>query len=321
MPQYNGNYNGRRPPRRKKEKVPTAVVVIYIIAIILILAICFIIFKITLDNTQPSENVDSFESSTVSDTSVSTDKSEYSSSEESSSKTESSSDTYSTESSSSQSAQSSEESVDTNSSDTPSSSWTPVTPTAYPEDWFANDLFIGDSIFTGLYLYEYIPMDNVAAAVGYTPSKAMNSTFRASYSGSAVDYAKEKQPKRIFIMLGSNTVGAGTDADAIAKQYETFLEKLKEACPKSEIVVISIPPVTKDSSLASKSGITNGIIDNVNFMIRSFAGKYGTYFDLNSELKNTDGYFDGTYAEADGLHFKGSAYKYLLGRLYEKTKT
>lgn len=180
---------------------------------------------------------------------------------------------------------------------------------------FDDDLFIGDSIFTGLYLYEFLDMENVAASIGYTPYKAMTSAFNKTYDGSAVDYAKMRNPKHIYIMLGSNTMAAGTDFDIIVEQYRTLLSRLREACPESEIVVISIPPVTKTSTSASASGITNENIDYVNSKLKQVSDV--RYYDLNSQLKDENGYFRDDLAEADGLHFKGSTYKILLAGLQE----
>ena len=93
----------------------------------------------------------------------------------------------------------------------------------YSKDFFSMDLFIGDSITTGLSLYGALSPKNVAAAVGYTPYKAYNTEIALGdgSTGTAFDYAVKMQPKRIFIMLGSNGI---TTASAMEDSYRTLLD-------------------------------------------------------------------------------------------------
>lgn len=326
-----GQNNNRNPKipnnqshrRRKKQQVPGAVIMIYVLMILLILSICALIFVITLNNTNwngrnPGED-DSLEVSVSSDIGASD-----SGSVDSDSSGENSSDdsSVSESTSSADSTDSDVQSNPDNSTASSSGSGTTVLPTNYDDEFFKDDLFIGDSIFTGLYLYGYINQKNVAAAVGYTPYKAMHSSFGTTYSGSATDYAAERKPKRIFIMLGSNTMGSGTNFDVIVTQYGTMLKSLEQNCPDSKIVVISIPPITSDSSLAASSNIKNSDIISVNTKLKKMADSVGVdYFDLNSMLSDENGYFIKDYAEVDGLHFKGATYKVLLSALQSKYKS
>lgn len=299
---------------------------IYVLMILLILAICALIFVITLNKTgwdghNPGESESreiSVSDSGSSDSSSSDDQSSDISESSGSDSSDVSSD--SSDNSDSSGESSSSETSSSSSDQTSSGSGSAVTlPTNFDVEFFSDDLFIGDSIFTGLYLYGYLDQANVAAAVGYTPYKAMHSSFGTAYSGSATDYAAERKPKRIIIMLGSNTMGAGTDFDVIVTHYETMLTSLKQNCPDSKICVISIPPVTADSSLAASSKINNADINTVNAKLKKMAGEAEVdYFDLNSMLRDDDGYFIEDYAEVDGLHFKGVTYKVLLSALQTK---
>lgn len=325
----NNNRNSKIPSnqprkRRKKVQVPGAVILIYVLMILLVLSICALVFVITLNKTGwDGKNPGEEESLEISVSDDLSGNSGSDSSDSNSSDSESSDVSGSDSSDSGSSDSDSTDSTSSSSTDSGTSSGSVVfLPTNYDADFFKDDLFIGDSIFTGLYLYGYLDNANVAAAVGYTPYKAMHSAFGDSYSGSATDYAAERQPKRIFIMLGSNTMAAGTNYDVIVTQYETMLTSLKQNCPKSEICVISIPPVTADSSAASKASINNSDINGVNAKLKKMAGSQGVgYFDLNNLLSDDNGYFMKDYAEMDGLHFKGATYKVLLSALQTKYNT
>lgn len=190
--------------------------------------------------------------------------------------------------------------------------------TIYDKSFFADDLFIGDSISTGLYLYGKLDQKNVAAAIGYTPYKAYTSAADI-YDGSgksALEYAESIQPKRIFIMLGSNGMSADGDLGAMESTYRTLIDKLTSACPSSTIYCISVSPVTADSSAAAYSSITNEIISTFNGYIKDICDEKGIkYFDLYSKLLDDTGYFNKDYAEVDGLHFVGTTYDVMLSWL------
>lgn len=182
----------------------------------------------------------------------------------------------------------------------------------YSASFFADDLFIGDSITTGLSLYGILPPKNVAASVGYTPYKAYTTEIQLGdgSTGTAYDYAVKMQPKRIYIMLGSNGI---TAAASMEESYKELLVKLKSSCPNSVICCISVTPVTSSSSAAASAGIDNSMIIDFNKHIKSLTDELGlTYIDLYDQLSDSSGYFLPEYAEADGLHFLSKAYKVML---------
>lgn len=191
----------------------------------------------------------------------------------------------------------------------------PAAPTKYSKDFFKDDLFIGDSISTGLFLYNKLDAKCVAAAVGYTPYKAYNSAidFYDGSSMTALEYAGKMQPKRIFIMLGSNGMASTNDIEAMKESYSTLVDKLKSACPSAKIYLLSVTPVTADSSEAKAGNITNDIIKDFNSYIKGLAKDKGTgYLDIYSQLIDDTGYFSSEYAEVDGLHFLSRTYDVML---------
>jgi hypothetical protein len=186
----------------------------------------------------------------------------------------------------------------------------------YDKSFFADDLFIGDSISTGLYLYSKLDMKNVAAGVGYTPYKAYTTEIELydGTSATALDYAASMQPKRIFVMLGSNGMASTSDIDAMKTTYSTLMEKLAASCPNSELYCISVTPVTANSSAAAESSITNEMIRTFNEFIEQYCEQNGlTYIDLYSQLIDDSGCFSTEYAEVDGMHFLGTTYDVMLG--------
>lgn len=178
---------------------------------------------------------------------------------------------------------------------------------SYDESFFVNDLFIGDSIGTGLLNYGYLDSNQVFAQIGLNPESAHSTEFDGY---TAVTKAAELQPKRIYIMLGSNGLAYMGNTYMI-QQMQTLIEMLRESCPESYIYVISIPPVTKAHEAEGQE--TMAMVNGYNMLLKGMADEIGViYLDLCSELQDSTGYFSDTYAEADGLHFLGAAYKKML---------
>ncbi len=290
----------------KKNKLPTPVIVTNILMICVILAVCGVVFAIAFNNIQ-YDKADASRNSRRVAAAVSSVSSENTQSSKSSVNSNSAAVSSAAQSSVATSSAAEESTAGNNTSAT-------VPTGEFNAEFFKNDLFIGDSIFTGLYGYSYLDRENVAAAIGYTPYGAQETDFDESFfSGSAVDYAKSRQPKRIIIMLGSNSLSPQTDFDDFRTGYRGLLNKLKANCPDSVICAVSVPPITADSSLASYSGITNSIINKANENIKSLCGELGVmYYDFNSVLKDENGYFKEEYAEVDGMHFMGSTYPIFL---------
>lgn len=165
----------KRPPNKKsnKYKPPKETIWIYVVVAVVILIIVTVVFIISLNSGKDTENgtsdndSDSLSAYIISNTSSTI-----------------SSDSISTSSES-------------------SGSQPIVVPSGYKYKYAEEDLFIGDSIFTGLYLYDILSTHNVAAEKGFTPSGAHYNTL-SDYDGTAVDYAGNIKPKHINIMLGSN---------------------------------------------------------------------------------------------------------------------
>lgn len=177
----------------------------------------------------------------------------------------------------------------------------------YDEEFFAEDLFIGDSISTGLLNYGYLGSEQVYAQIGLNPESA-HSTELDGYT--AVTRAKELQPKRIYIMLGSNGL-AYMGNTYMVEQMRILVEEIREVCPDSYIYLISIPPVTKIHE--SEGQETMAMVNGYNKLLKDLSDEIEViYLDLCSELQDNTGYFSDKYAEADGMHFLGTAYIKML---------
>lgn len=313
----------KRPNRKKKRRVPKATVALYIAMVVIILGICAVVFIVgfnTLNNE--GENSKGSSSQIISSSSSNggfilpnDEQPSFSSSIQSS--TESSSDSSVPESSSSEESSSSskheQSSLGQSSSSEPNSEVN--VNEKFNKEFFKDDLFIGDSIFTGLYLYDFLDQANVAAKVGYTPYGALNGAFD-SKGITALSYAKQRSPKRIFILLGSNAMSSSSELNALKNSYSNLLTTLHSEIPSAKICCISITPVARKTDYPN---IDNSAVRSMNEYIEQQCKALGVdYFDFYSQISDDEGYFLTDYAEVDGMHFKPSTYKLLLAELQKK---
>lgn len=181
----------------------------------------------------------------------------------------------------------------------------------FDKDYFSSSLFIGDSISTGLSLYGFLEQDNVFAQQGLAPSTALD----AEIDGVTLsDKIASFKPTKIFVMLGTNSVGYA-DNETLASNMKELVDKIS-GLTKAKIYVISIPPVTAEAEASDDNALTLKDITDYNAKLKSaISGSAATFIDLNSVLSDSDGYFNVDYAEMDGIHFMGTTYEVMLSYL------
>lgn len=199
-----------------------------------------------------------------------------------------------------------EQSADTEATDSPA----PIVPSTYNPDFFKNDLFIGDSISTGLFTYDFIDKANVFAEVGLNPESALT---KAIDGVTCIQKAQGMKPTHIYIMLGSNGL-AYLSGDTMAEKIASLVAELQNASPSSQICVLSIPPVTKEHD--GKGQETMEMVNSYNSALKNVCQQKGYKFiDICSVLTDSEGYFSEKYAENDGMHFLSNTYKILLSTI------
>lgn len=192
----------------------------------------------------------------------------------------------------------------------------PAAPEDYDKEFFSEDLFIGDSISTGYSLYGFLKEKNVYAKVGLNPSTVLTKTVSTVYGDIGVaDMIAYTQPKRVYIMLGSNGI-QWLSVGNMLQSTNTLITLIHDTYPEAEPVIISVPPVTTgyDSTVPDVDVMAK--INEYNTSLSSYCNANDILFvDAASVLKDETGYFNKTYAEKDGMHFKSSAYKTLLSKI------
>ena len=106
----------------------------------------------------------------------------------------------------------------------------------------------------------------------------------------------------IYMMFGTESLGTQSPEQTIT-HFTTLLDSLIATAPESQVIVMSIPPVTAEAEKAADHPLLNSVIDDYNSRLLALCDKKNVYFvDINTALKNNDGKLDGHLATEDGMH-------------------
>ena len=181
-------------------------------------------------------------------------------------------------------------------------------------NFFADAAFLGDSLTVGFSDYQI----NLGGALvcGYTgvgPDAIVNRTaVKSSVRGEeiALDVLAAAQPKKLYILLGTNTLTTLGASDRFLAYYGQMLDMLREALgPDCVIYVESVPPV-RPKAAAEKPGLASDVLRGVNEQLAQLAASKGcVYLDLWEALADGEGNLKEMLAAPDGVHLSaGNGY-------------
>ena len=125
----------------------------------------------------------------------------------------------------------------------------------------------------------------------------------------ALDVLAAAQPRKLYILLGTNTLTTLGAADRFLAYYGQMLDQLRQALPDCVIYVQSIPPV-RPTVAAEKPGLATDVLRGVNEQLAQMAASKGcVYLDLWEALADGEGNLKEMLAAPDGVHLSaGNGY-------------
>ncbi len=193
-------------------------------------------------------------------------------------------------------------------------------------DYFSDAAFVGDSLTEGFTEYSInLSGALVCGYVGIGPDAIVNRTTVTHPERGAevvLDTLAAKQPKKVYVLLGTNTlVNTGAD-DSFLAYYSQMLDDLRTTLGESTIIYVqSIPPVRPEIA-AEKPGLESSHLQQINEKLAEMAAEKGCCFlNLWDAMADTDGNLNADYAATDGIHFTaGSGYTAWVNYLRSHTR-
>ena len=180
-------------------------------------------------------------------------------------------------------------------------------------------VFAGDSIMQGVAEYGLTKEINITGKKRVVAYKGLGTlTFQTSgkFKGeTGVDTVIACQPDRLYLMLGMNEIEYRR-MDDMLQNYAEILEQIQDESPQTEIVLLSVSPVTKRVE-STKKGFAR--IPRWNGKVKKLAAEYGCrYFSFADAMKDENGYLK--YSGGDGIHWTVSGYRTFIRQIevYDK---
>lgn len=159
--------------------------------------------------------------------------------------------------------------------------FTCVVPACDPvdDDFFKDDLLIGDSITASLDSRDVLPGLHIEYVIGLSPNAALK-YHNVSYKGK--DYtmaglAAELQPRRLFVMLGSNGLDK-MKSGVILDDYHLLLDELLDTLPNTEIYLLSVTPIRSPATKEKYPTFTHKRIVAFNKGLLQMAEAHGVHY-------------------------------------------
>ena len=183
-------------------------------------------------------------------------------------------------------------------------------------DYFNTVTFVGDSIASGLGIYQ-TGLPNAKYAT-YT-SAGINSFVNNVTMKNAVTGVQETpmeaivatQPDYVYILVGTNNLVTQGGEESFLAYYERLIDMLREQLNPGVIFYIQAIPGVQETVVQSKPGLDNARIATVNDLLANLALRKGCYFvNIREVLTNpADGSQIDDYQVTDGVHFNAAGYR------------
>lgn len=119
-------------------------------------------------------------------------------------------------------------------------------------------------------------------------------------------------PRNIVLLIGTNDIGLGGNADETVKNVCNILEQIRNNCPETNVILEAVYPVNKNLSAQSRAMVgvrRNDKIGKLNSLLKPLAKEFGcTWLDLTEALSDENGNLNKNYCY-DGLHLNAKGFE------------
>lgn len=190
------------------------------------------------------------------------------------------------------------------------------------EAWFADAVFVGDSIMLGWKNYNNSMLASNPAffgpthflcegsyGAGHALEPVSDSSLHPLYQGQQRllwDSIKMMGAKKVFICFGLNDV-AIYGVEGTAENFRTLCDNIRKESPDAQIYLISAMYLIDDSNMKS---LTNENLRKLNGLLRGLCDEKGySFVDIASHLVGPDGYLKAEFCSDNYVHQTTAAYK------------
>ncbi len=182
---------------------------------------------------------------------------------------------------------------------------------AVEDNWFSDALFLGNSLCDGFALYSGLTQGTFKGKTSVTVSDVL--------SGERLSALQTNSYGKIYLMLGVNEIGSGTES--VIDRYKAVVQQIKVLQPQAQIYVQALLPVCETMLSAAQRSyrITNSCICELNTALQKMCAEEMVYFvNVYETFADESGALPASKTW-DGVHLQVGPYSDWLN--YLKTHT
>jgi len=162
-------------------------------------------------------------------------------------------------------------------------------------------IFAGDSMALYYVINKNIPGKRLWHKEGINPETALTNTIYINHietNKTFIENFKKYQPSKVIMTLGTNSVSF-MEVNYFITNYKKLIRGIKEASPKTTLIIQAIPPVA--DFIDAKGKLTNDKINKFNYYILEMCSELDIPFLNSAEvLKDSEGHLKEGYYELSG---------------------
>ena len=187
-------------------------------------------------------------------------------------------------------------------------------------EYFSESLFVGDSICSGLKIYNgLLKTENVAARINVSTWGLHKYTFQYKTNSAdeldAHSIVELYQPKDIYIWMGMNDLYV-VSKEKYAKNMCDLAQEFLKLSNESRIHIVSISPMCSWHNWNVELD-GNNVVNEFNAYCEEYCSTkpYIDYINIHDALLNKYGALDDNNTGGEGIHLSASAYKIVLDEI------
>ena len=187
-------------------------------------------------------------------------------------------------------------------------------------EYFENSLFIGDSICSGLKIYNgLLNVESVAARGNVSTWSLNNYTFQYKTGSTAeldaYSIVQLYQPEDVYIWMGMNDIYVVSE-EKFTQNLGEIADKVHELSPDSKVHVVSITPITAGHKWNTGSDGSSRVV-RYNAAAKAMCDERDDldWINVHDALTDANGYLASANNGGDGLHLSAEAYRNVLNEI------
>lgn len=179
-------------------------------------------------------------------------------------------------------------------------------PAVYTYNYFDHLLIAGDDICGGMTSHGLLAEERVISVKGADTEGLLSS---AVGEGTVLEALKKADVPYIYLWTGARDIFSGITAEEYGDMVVETAERIREECPRSMVIVLSMTPAAKVKGAGDRIEEFNSALHSA---VRGCPDRYMIYMDIFTPLADEEGCLSEVYDTGDGVNLSRAGCRKVL---------